>query len=138
MEKSRPAPGVLESIRDAEAVILCPSNPATSLGPILAVPGIREALKETRAPIAAVSPVVQQMPFSGPAHKFMAHLGIEVSSFGVANAYRDFLDLILLAREDSELIGRIEALGIKAVATSICMKTLDDKRRLARELLNLI
>lgn len=138
VERSRPAPGVLESIREAEVVILCPSNPATSIGPILSVPGIREALKETRARVGAVSPIMGQMPFSGPAHKFMSHLGMEVSSFGVANAYRDFLDLILIADEDSKLIERIDALEIQAVATCIDMEALDDKRRLARALIKLL
>ena len=135
VEMSRPAPGVLESIQGASAVILCPSNPVTSIGPILAVPGIRDALKETKAPVAAVSPIIRGMPFSGPAHKFMARLGMDVSAFGVAEAYHDFLDFIFLSSEDSELIPHIEGLGIKCVVTSICLDSLGDKRRLARELL---
>lgn len=138
VEKSRPAPGVLDSIREASAVILCPSNPITSIGPILAVPGIRSALRETRARIIAVSPIIRGMPYSGPAHKFMAAMGIEVSAFGVANAYRDFLTLILIALEDSELMRRIEDLGIQTVTTSIRMESLDDRRRVARELLALL
>lgn len=138
VEKCRPAPGVLDSIREATAVILCPSNPITSIGPILAVPGIRNALRETRARIVAVSPITRGMPYSGPAHKFMAAMGIEVSAFGVANAYRDFLTLMLIALEDSELMRRIEGLGIQTVTTSIRMESLDDRRRVARELLALL
>ncbi len=138
VEKCRPAPGVLDSIREASAVILCPSNPITSIGPILAVPGIRSALRETRARIIAVSPIIRGMPYSGPAHKFMAAMGIEVSAFGVANAYRDFLTLILIALEDSELMRKIEGLGIQTVTTSIRMESLDDRRRVARELLALL
>ena len=138
VEKCRPAPGVLDSIREASAVILCPSNPITSIGPILAVPGIRSALRETRARIIAVSPIIRGMPYSGPAHKFMAAMGIEVSAFGVANAYRDFLTLILIALEDSELMRKIEGLGIQTVTTSIRLESLDDRRRVARELLALL
>lgn len=138
VEKCRPAPGVLDSIREASAVILCPSNPITSIGPILAVPGIRSALRETRARIIAVSPIIRGMPYSGPAHKFMAAMGIEVSAFGVANAYRDFITLILIALEDSELTRRIEGLGIQTVTTSIRLESLDDRRRVARELLALL
>lgn len=138
VEKCRPAPGVLDSIREASAVILCPSNPITSIGPILAVPGIRSALRKTRARIIAVSPIIRGMPYSGPAHKFMAAMGIEVSAFGVASAYRDFLTLILIALEDSELMRKIEGLGIQTVTTSIRLESLDDRRRVARELLALL
>ena len=138
VEKCRPAPGVLDSIREASAVILCPSNPITSIGPILAVPGIRSALRKTRARISAVSPIIRGMPYSGPAHKFMAAMGIEVSAFGVASAYRDFLTLILIALEDSELMRKIEGLGIQTVTTSIRLESLDDRRRVARELLALL
>jgi len=138
VEKCRPAPGVLDAIREASAVILCPSNPITSIGPILAVPGIRSALRETRARIIAVSPIIRGMPYSGPAHKFMAAMGIEVSAFGVASAYRDFITLILIALEDSELMKKIEGLGIQTVTTSIRLESLDDRRRVARELLALL
>jgi LPPG:FO 2-phospho-L-lactate transferase len=135
VEKSRPAAGVVESVRAARAVILCPSNPVTSIGPILAVPGIREALRETRASVVAVSPIVGGAPVSGPADKFMAATGWEVSSTGVARAYADFLDVIFVDSEDRGLRGAIEALGVKTVTTSIRMESLDDKRRLAREVL---
>src|SRR3990167_761578 len=93
-ERSRPAPGVLDAIRTAEAVILCPSNPITSIGPILEVPGIREALTKTKSPVVAVSPIIAGAPVSGPAHKLMAGAGFEVSALGVAKAYADFLKMI--------------------------------------------
>ena len=137
-QASRPAPGVLESIQGATAVILCPSNPVTSIGPILAVPGIRDALRETRAPVVAVSPIVGGRPFSGPTHKFMASLGMEVSALGVAEAYQDFLDVLFIGPEDGELIPRIKDLGIKTKVTSIQLDSLPAKRQLARELLNAI
>jgi LPPG:FO 2-phospho-L-lactate transferase len=134
-EKSRPAPGVLEAIRSAEAVVICPSNPVTSIGPILAVPGIRSALAEGKAPVLAVSPIIGGAPVSGPAHRLMIAAGSEVSALGVAKLYADFLDKIIIASEDRELAGDIEALGIEALAAPIRMDSLEDKRRVAREVL---
>jgi LPPG:FO 2-phospho-L-lactate transferase len=137
-EASRPAPGVIEAIRDASAVIVCPSNPVTSIGPILAVPSIRTGLKQTRAPIVAVSPIIGGAPVSGPADRLMAAAGMDVSSFGVAKAYADFIDFFVLAPEDRDWRMRIEALGVKTVEKPIRMNNIDDKRRLARELLALL
>ena len=138
VERSRPAPGVIDAIRSAAAVVICPSNPVTSISPILAVPGVRTALREARGPVLAVSPVVGGAAVSGPAGKLMAAAGLEVSAFGVAKAYAEFLDTILVAPEDRELGPRIQELGVKAVVASILMRSLAEKRRLARELLALI
>ena len=138
VERSRPAPGVIDAIRSAAAVVICPSNPVTSIGPILAVPGVRTALREARGPVLAVSPVVGGAAVSGPAGKLMAAAGLEVSAFGVAKAYAEFLDTILVAPDDRELGPRIQELGVKAVVASILMRSLAEKRRLARELLALI
>ncbi|HTM07056.1 MAG TPA: 2-phospho-L-lactate transferase [Verrucomicrobiae bacterium] len=137
-EKSRPAPGVLEAIGEAAAVILCPSNPVTSIGPILAVPGIRNALKQTRKPVFAVSPIIAGAPVSGPADKLMRAVGFEPSVVGVAKAYADFADVLVLAPEDRNWRTRIEALGVKTVELPIRMNRLEDKRALARELLALL
>jgi LPPG:FO 2-phospho-L-lactate transferase len=137
-EKSHPPPSLLESIRVAKAVVVCPSNPVTSIGPILAVPGIRAALTETKAPVIAVSPIIQGAPFSGPAHKLMAAVGWEVSPYGVAKAYSDFLDVILVGAEERELKARIEELGIRIAIAPIRMDSLEDKKRLAREVLDLL
>ncbi len=137
-EASRPAPGVLDAIRAARGVIVCPSNPVTSIGPILAVPGIREALRETKAAVLAVSPIIGGRPVSGPADRLMAAAGMEISSFGVAKAYAGFVDLFALAPEDKNWRTRIEALGVKTVEKTIRMNSLDDKRNLARELLALL
>lgn len=133
--QSRPAPGVLEAIRDAEGIIVCPSNPITSLGPILAVPGLRAALKETAARIIAVSPMIGTRAISGPAHKLMLASGREPSASGVAEGYDDFLDAFLIAEEDSCLAQRIESLQIEVVCTNIRMPTRAEKQRLAREVL---
>jgi LPPG:FO 2-phospho-L-lactate transferase len=137
-ETSRPAPGVLDALRAARGVIVCPSNPVTSIGPILAVPGIREALRETKAAVVAVSPIIGGRPVSGPADRLMTAVGMEVSAFGVAKAYADFVDLFALAPEDKNYRTRIEALGVKTVEKTIRMNSLDDKRNLARELLALL
>lgn len=137
-ERSGPAPGVLDAIRTAEAVIICPSNPMTSIGPILAVPGIRRALVETKSPVVAVSPVVGGAAVSGPAHKLMAAAGYEVSAAGVAKAYGDFLDKIMVAPEDRDLQEDIEALGVQALVAPIRMDSFEDKRRVARDVLALI
>ena len=131
-EQSRPVPGVIEAIHKARSVIVCPSNPVTSIGPILAVPGIRAALKETQARVVGVSPIIQGAAVSGPSDKLMAAVGMEVSSFGVAKAYADFLDLFVIAPEDHDQEPRIQALGVETIEKPIRMKTLDDKRRLAR------
>ena len=135
VEESRPAPGMLEAIAGGALVVVCPSNPATSIGPILAVPGVRQALRDTPAKVAAVSPMVQGRSFSGPAHKLMASLGVEASVTGLAEAYRDFIDVLVIDTEDRHLAPAIERLGVDVRVTSIRMDTLEDKKRLARELL---
>ncbi len=138
VEKSCPAPGVLDSIGRAAGIIICPSNPVTSIGPILAVPGIRNALKQVTAPVVGVSPMIGKSAISGPAHKLMMAQRMEPSALGAAKGYADFLDQFVIDGEDEKLRGAFEALGIEAVATSIVMKSLDDKQRLAREVLALI
>jgi LPPG:FO 2-phospho-L-lactate transferase len=137
-DASRPAPGVLEAIRDARGVIVCPSNPVTSIGPILAVPGVLTALRETKATVVAVSPLIGGAPVSGPADRLMAAAGMEVSVLGVAKAYADFVDHFALAPEDKNFRTRIETLGVKTVEQPIRMNSLDDKINLARELLALL
>jgi LPPG:FO 2-phospho-L-lactate transferase len=137
-EQSRPAPGVLEAIRQASAVVVCPSNPITSIGPILAVPGVRLALSETKAPVIAVTPIIGAAAISGPAHKLMAAAGLEPSAFGVAKAYAGFLDTFVMATEDERLRSRIESLGVGTFATDILMSDLDGKRRVARAVVALL
>jgi len=135
--KSWSAPGVLEAICDAAKIVICPSNPVTSIGPILAIPGVRDALRRTTARVVGVSPMIGESAISGPAHNLMAAQGIDPSAHGAAKSYADFLDGFVIDRGDERLRGKIEALGIRVVATSVIMKSLDDKRRLAREVLAL-
>jgi LPPG:FO 2-phospho-L-lactate transferase len=137
-DQSHPAPGVLDALDKATAVIVCPSNPITSIGPILAVPGIRAALTRTKATVAAVSPLIGHAAISGPAHHLMVAAGFEPSSLGVAQAYGDFLDLFLFAAEDRSLQPEFDRMAINARATNITMRVRAEKQRLARELLALL
>ena len=137
VENSRPAPGVLQAIGDAAGIVICPSNPVTSIGPIVAVPGIRDALKQATAPVIGVSPIIGESAISGPAHKLMAAQGMEPSALGVAKGYVDFLNRFVIDSEDEALTSKLEALGIGVVVTSIRMKSLGDKQRLARQVLAL-
>ena len=138
IEQSTPAPGVIEAIRNAESVIVCPSNPITSIGPILGVPGIRAALREIDAPVVGVSPIIGASAVSGPAHKLMAACGFEASALGVAKCYRDFVDTLLIAEEDKDKIEAIAEMNIKTVCTNIRMINLSDKRCLAQRVLGLL
>jgi len=134
-EEARPAPGVIDSIIDSRAVIVCPSNPIVSIGTILAVRGVRKALRKTDAMIAAVSPIVGGAPIKGPADKLMLGLGIEVSAYGVAELYRDFLDIMVIDTVDEAERPRIEALGLDVIATNTVMRSLEDKVSLAETVL---
>ena len=136
--KSRPAPGVLEAIGNAAGIIICPSNPVTSIGPILAVPGIRDALKQVNVSIVGVSPMIGESAISGPAHKLMAAQGMAPSALGAAKGYADFLDQFVIDSDDKAVTNKLETLGIGVVATSIRMNSLADKRRLARRVLALV
>jgi LPPG:FO 2-phospho-L-lactate transferase len=137
-ERSKPAPGVLEAIRQSAAVVIAPSNPITSIGPILAVSEIRKALRHSVVSVVGVSPIIGGAAISGPAHKLMVAKGLEPSAFGVADGYRDLLNRFVIDNEDRELRGRIESLGIRVLETPIRMVSHADKRRLAREVLALI
>ena len=138
VEKSRPAPGVLAAIQSAAGIIICPSNPVTSIGPILAVPGIRDALKRVSVSIVGVSPIIGESAISGPAHKLMAAQGMEASALDVAQGYADFVDQFVIDNADEPLTKKLETLGIGVVKTSIRMKTLADKQALARQVLALV
>ncbi len=132
VESAQAAPGVVQAIRKAEGVIICPSNPIVSIGPILAVKGVREALKQTEAKVAAISPIVGGATIKGPADKLMQGLGLEVSAYSVAYLYRDFLDVFIFDEIDLKEKEQIERLGIEAVTTNTIMRSLQDKIELAR------
>ena len=134
--KAKPGPKVVESIMNADLVIVCPSNPVVSVGTILSVNGIREALKNTKAKVVGISPIVAGAPIKGPADKLMSGLGFEVSAFSVAKLYADFLDEFVIDILDTAQKGKIESLGIKVHITNTMMRTLEDKVGLARAVLH--
>lgn len=133
IESARPAPGVLEAIRDAEAVILAPSNPIVSIGPILAVDGIRDALAATKAKRAAISPIIAGQVVKGPAAKMLESLGHEVSAVGVARIYRGLIDLFVLDEQDRALVPEVEALGMHTLVCDTMMTGPERKAELARD-----
>jgi LPPG:FO 2-phospho-L-lactate transferase len=133
--ESQPAPGVLDAIKEAEAILIAPSNPIVSIGSILAIPGIHDALHEASGTVVAVSPIVGGAPIKGPADKLMHGLGMEVSAVGVARCYRDFLDVMVIDEQDAHLLSEIEDLGIPAVATNTIMRDGAAKAALARKVL---
>jgi LPPG:FO 2-phospho-L-lactate transferase len=137
VEKSRPAPGVREAIREADHIIICPSNPLISVGPILAVPGIREALRARRADVIAVSPIVGGKSLKGPSDKMLAQLGHDSSAAGVAKLYADFSATFVIDPADKARADTIRALGMNVVVIPTVMQTRGDKRKLARALLAL-
>jgi len=132
---ARPAPGVVEAIAGADLVLVCPSNPVTSIGPILAVPGIVAALRTTRAPVVGVSPIVGGAPVSGPAGRLMQARGLDVSPFGVAAAYAPWLRTLLIDARDAKLADALGEAGVKAVAADIVMTDRASEIALARRVL---
>jgi len=133
--EARPAPGLVEAIGTADAVLVCPSNPVTSVGPILSVPGIVEALHSTRAPVLAISPIVGGRAVSGPAGRLMAARGLPVSALGIAQSYADWLDILMIDDEDAALAPSIEAAGARPVVASTLMTGRVEEMRLARRVL---
>ena len=133
--RARPTPEVLGAIQEAEAIFLAPSNPVASLGPILAVSGIREALRRAPAPVVAISPVVGGQSLKGPTDKFLRWSKVEVSPVGVASLYHSALnglDGMLIDTADAGETLRIEALGIRVRVGEIVMRAPEDKRQVAR------
>jgi LPPG:FO 2-phospho-L-lactate transferase len=132
IESAQPAPGLLDAINQASAILISPSNPLVSVGTILALPGIRDALRATDATVVGVSPIVGGATIKGPADRMMRGLGMEVSAIGVARAYRDFLDVLVIDQQDAELAPGVEAEGVRAVVADTIMRDLDVKRALAK------
>ncbi|MGO9387401.1 MAG: 2-phospho-L-lactate transferase [Methanobacterium sp.] len=128
-----PAPGVIESIENSDMVIIGPSNPVTSVGPIISTKNVRNALKKSY--VVGVSPIIGDKPVSGPAGKFMHALGYEVSSCGVANMYQNFLDKFFIDLDDIVHEEEIEKLISEVVVTNTNMKNIEDKMMLARNIL---
>ena len=132
---AKPAPKVVDSILESDVVVICPSNPIVSIGTILSIQGVRDALRATKAKVIGVSPIVAGAPIKGPADKLLRGLGFEVSAFAVAELYADFLDTFVIDSKDALERSRIEQLGLEVKVTNTIMKNLDDKVGLAKMVL---
>ncbi|HEV2361138.1 MAG TPA: 2-phospho-L-lactate transferase [Acidimicrobiales bacterium] len=131
-EASKPAPGVLEAIAGADAVVIAPSNPVVSIGPILAVPGVRDALVARRDTVVAVSPIVGGAAIKGPADRLLTELGFESSVAGVARWHSDHAATIVVDEVDEPDAAKVEAEGMRCVVTKTVMRTPELAAELAR------
>jgi LPPG:FO 2-phospho-L-lactate transferase len=137
-ERARAASGVLEAIREADGILVCPSNPLISIGPILKMPGLREGLFARKKNVIAVCPIVGGKSLKGPSDKMLAQLGHEATALGVAKLYADFTGTFVIDPADKALAGPIRKLGMRVEILPTVMKTRAQKRKLARSLLALI
>jgi LPPG:FO 2-phospho-L-lactate transferase len=135
--RARPGPGVLDALRGAALILVCPSNPVVSIGPIVAVPGVREAIAASRAPVIAVSPIVGGAPVKGPADRLLRGIGAEVSARGVAALYRDWVAGFVLDVHDADQCRDVEALGLQARAVDTLMRDAEAAARVAGAALEL-
>ncbi len=135
-EFAQPAPEVLEAIGAAELIVFAPSNPVTSIGPILAIPGIREALRHAEAPIVAVSPIIGEAAVSGPAAALMRMSGWPSTIAGIAQAYEDFLDVLVVDSADAAAADALSIDQLRVICTKTLMHSLGDKISLARAILD--
>ena len=138
VERALPAPGVVESITSSDLLVFCPSNPWVSLDPILAVPGVKEAVAARQSqdkPTLAVSPIIGGQTVKGPAAKMFAELGISPSASAVALHYQQYLTDFFLDETDRGQATQVEKWGIRAWTTDIVMKDIPDRLRLAKEIL---
>jgi LPPG:FO 2-phospho-L-lactate transferase len=138
VERAAAAPGALEALHQAETIVVCPSNPVISIGPILAVPGVRDALRRRRDRVVGVSPIIAGAPVKGPADRLMSPLGMEVSCVGVARAYRDFCSTLVIDGGDTARAPEVEALGVHSVVTDTLMRDARVAAALARNTLDAV
>jgi LPPG:FO 2-phospho-L-lactate transferase len=131
-EKAQPAPGVLEAIKGADRVVVCPSNPILSISPMLSISAIRKELMKTGGYVVGVSPIVGGKAIKGPTDKIMTTMGLEASAYGVAKFYEDFLDHLIIDGADEHDKRRIEGLGVKVTVADTVMRNLEDSVRLAK------
>ncbi len=129
------APGVLEALTQADTVLVCPSNPVVSIGPILEVQGVREAIRASRAAVVGVSPIIAGAPVKGPADRLLRGIGVEVSAPGVAGFYRDLLHGFVIDERDRALRERVESMGLRCRVTDTLMRKSGVATALARETL---
>jgi len=134
---ARPSPGFAAALDAATAIVFCPSNPFLSVAPILAIPGVRDAMADYHAPRVAVSPIVGGTAVRGPAGKIMQELGADVSAVGVAREYREICDVLVLDSQDADLVEAVGAEGVEAAVMPTIMQTDEDKVQLAERVLAL-
>jgi LPPG:FO 2-phospho-L-lactate transferase len=135
---ARPGPGVLEAIAEADAVVICPSNPVASIGPVLAVPGVREAVERRRDRVVGISGIVRGAPLAGMADRLMPVAGVEVTAAGAAEFYRGLLGAWVIDEGDRSLAARIGSSGIRVAVTDTIMTDDAAARALARVALDAI
>src|SRR3984957_11937937 len=135
---AEPAPGVIDTIVSADAVLIAPSNPITSIGPILSVPEVREALRSARGKVAAISPIIGNAPVAGPAGILMAAQGLSCSIAGVAKAYEDFLDILICDTRDARAAEDLRKKGLRVQCTQTIMRSAEDRAALARTALSFV
>ena len=132
VERARPAPGVLEAIAEASGIVLCPSNPVVSIAPILAVPGLRDAIQAAPCRVVAVTPIIGGAPVRGMADRLLPAWGVEVSARGVAGLYAGLADAFVLDTVDADQAGDVADLGLEPVVVPTLMRTVDDAAALAK------
>lgn len=135
VEFAKPTPEALDALEKADLIVLAPSNPLVSIDPILAIPGVHDAVVEAPASVIAVSPLIAGKTVKGPASRMMESLGLEASALGVAQHYQGLVDTLVIDTQDAELQSDIEALGMEVSSTDILMPTLERKREVGAYLL---
>jgi LPPG:FO 2-phospho-L-lactate transferase len=135
IDAAHAGPGVLDAITTAAVVVVAPSNPVVSIGPLLAVPGLRERLVARRDDVVAVSPIIGGKALKGPADRMLGELGVPVSAAGVARWYRDIAGTLVIDTEDAALAPDVEEQGVRAVVTETIMSTPARAAALARKVI---
>ena len=131
VDAAQPAPGLLSALAAADRIIICPSNPFISIDPVLAVPGVRNALANASAPVVAVSPIVAGDAIKGPTAKMFREMGMEPSVQAVAARYQDIVDLMIIDEQDACAAADVQALGLGVITAQTVMRMLEDKIKLA-------
>jgi LPPG:FO 2-phospho-L-lactate transferase len=137
-ERARPGPGVLEALEAADSIVVCPSNPVVSIGPLLAVPGLREQLDKARDRIVGVSPIIAGAALKGPADRLLREMGFESSVVGVARWYASWMGTLVIDEADVDLARAVEAEGVRCVVAPTVMSSVDRAAALSRTVLDVV
>ncbi|HWD53659.1 MAG TPA: 2-phospho-L-lactate transferase [Acidimicrobiales bacterium] len=129
---ARPAPGVIAALTEADQIVVCPSNPVVSIGPVLAVPGVEDALRARRDDVVAVSPIVAGAALKGPADRLLRELGAEPSVAGVARLYAPWVGTLVIDDADEDQAGAVEAEGLRCIVAATVMSSPERAANLAR------